>query len=90
MQRRIKHLKGERVGGGAKFHRAVREDLSDKVNFKVRSEDSRRRVFQAMERVVTIQSSWTGKTVKCVCRGVEGGDRDAARRAMRWLLQISA
>ena len=41
MQRRIKHLKGERVGGGAKFHRTVREDLSDKVNFKVRSEDSR-------------------------------------------------
>ena len=79
------------MGGGAKFHRAVREDLSDKVNFKVRSEDSRRRVFQAMERVATIQSSWIGKTVKCVCRGVEGGgDRDAARRAMRWLLQISA
>ena len=61
------------MGGGAKFHRAVREDLSDKVNFKVRSEDSRRRVFQAMERVATIQSSWIGKTVKCVCRGVEGG-----------------
>lgn len=35
-----KALKGK-VGGGAKFHRAVREDLSDKVNFKVRSEDSR-------------------------------------------------
>lgn len=42
------------------------------MNFKVRSEDSRR-VFQAMERVVTIQSSWTGETVECVCKGVEGG-----------------
>ena len=56
------------MGCGAKFHRAVRENLSDKVNFKVRSEDSKRRVFQAIERVVTMQSSWTGETVKCVCK----------------------
>ena len=38
MQRRVK---GERVRGDAVFHRAVREDFSDKMDSKVRSEDSK-------------------------------------------------
>lgn len=57
----------------ALLHRAVREDVSDKVNFKVRSEDSkgvkqedsRGRALQAMGRVGI--DPWAGEAGKCVC-----------------------
>ena len=88
MQRRIKHLKGERVGGGAKFHRAVRENLSDKVNFKVRSEDSKRSFPGNRKSSYNAKFLDWGDSEVCL-QGVEGGDRDAARRAMGWLLQVS-